>query len=298
MLFTIYNFNKMSVTRVILILVVIGSITLFVVQNAATSLSLVFLGMRSLTLPLSLWILLGLAMGFLTSFLISGLVVFSNYLAEKEWENLDERQPLNNFSDGVSSNSVPPRKPNLDPSVTGSPEANYGNYQPRNEYGTPSSYNVNTVQQDVSSTPFSGNVNVGSVSNQSSKTGVNVGAPNPNIDDDWVDDDNRVKSQNDDWEDEEDLPLGSQEVRGNPKNYEFPQQPKTQSWSGSVYSFGYREPQDTGVGKTESVYDANFRVITPPYTPPPSFNLDKKNSNIDNEDDEEDWGLDDDNDGD
>lgn len=291
----------MSVTRVILILVVIGSLTLFVVQNAVTSLSLVFLGMRSLTLPLSLWILLGLAMGLLTSFLISGLVVFSNYLAEKEWENLGERQPLNNFPDGVSSNSVPPRKPNLDPSVSGSPMSeNHGNYQPRNEYGTPSSYNVNTFQQDVSSAPSADNVNVGSVSNQSSKTGVNVGVPNPNIDDDWVDDDNRVKSQNDDWEDEEELPLGSQEVRQNPKNYEFPQQAKTQSWSGSVYSFGYREPQDTGVGKTESVYDANFRVITPPYTPPPSFNLDKQNSNNidddDDDDDEEDWGLDDDGD--
>ena len=286
----------MSVTRVILILVVIGSITLFVVQNAVTSLSLVFLGMRSLTLPLSLWILLGLAMGLLTSFLISALVVFSNYLAEKEWENLDERQPLNNFPDGVSSNSVPPRKPNLDPSVSGSPiPEKPGNYQPRNEYGTPSNYNVNTFQQD---NPSADNVNVGSVGNQSSKTGVNVGVPNPNIDDDWVDDD-RVKSKNDDWEDEEDLPLGSQEVKQNPKSYEFPQQAKTQSWSGSVYSFGYREPQDTGVGKTESVYDANFRVITPPYTPPPSFNLDKQNSNDINdeeeEDDEEDWGLDNDN---
>jgi uncharacterized integral membrane protein len=285
----------MSVARVILILVVIGSLTLFVVQNAVTSLSLVFLGMRSLTLPLSLWILLSLAMGVLTSFLISGLVAFSNYLAEKEWENLGYYKASNSDPDGVNSSDKPPRKPDLDPSVTGSPKReNYGSYQPRNESGTPSSYNVKTFQQDVPSTPFSGNVNVGSVNNQSSKTGVNVGVPNPNIDDDWVDGEDRVKSQNDDWDNEEDLPLGSQEVRENPKNYEFPQQPKTQSWSGSVYSFGYREPQDTGVGKTESVYDANFRVITPPYTPPPGFNLDQQNSNINDDDDDEDWGLDDD----
>ena len=49
------------------------------------------------------------------------------------------------------------------------------------------------------------------------------------------------------------------------KTFEVPQEPKTASRSGSVYSYGYREPKDKGVGKTEQVYDANYRVITPPY---------------------------------
>lgn len=47
------------------------------------------------------------------------------------------------------------------------------------------------------------------------------------------------------------------------KNYEVEQEPKTESCSGSVYSYGYREPSGSGVAQTESVYDADYRVITP-----------------------------------
>jgi hypothetical protein len=45
-------------------------------------------------------------------------------------------------------------------------------------------------------------------------------------------------------------------------------EPKSSSQSGSVYSYSYREPKNTAVGKTESVYDADYRVIVPPYKPP------------------------------
>lgn len=48
--------------------------------------------------------------------------------------------------------------------------------------------------------------------------------------------------------------------------FETDQSPKSESWSGSVYSYGYRDPENTGVGKTESIYDAEFRVIVPPTT--------------------------------
>ncbi len=45
---------------------------------------------------------------------------------------------------------------------------------------------------------------------------------------------------------------------------------KTASRSGSVYSYGYRDPDGTGVGKAEPVadkpvVDAEYRVIVPPY---------------------------------
>ncbi|MEA5571212.1 LapA family protein [Calothrix sp. UHCC 0171] len=38
--------------------------------------------------------------------------------------------------------------------------------------------------------------------------------------------------------------------------------------SASSYSYSYREPKNSGVGKTESIYDADYRVIVPPYNPP------------------------------
>ncbi len=52
------------------------------------------------------------------------------------------------------------------------------------------------------------------------------------------------------------------------QTYERQQEPKSSSQSGSVYSYSYREPKNTAVGKTESVYDADYRVIIPPYQPP------------------------------
>lgn len=64
--------------------------------------------------------------------------------------------------------------------------------------------------------------------------------------------------------------------------YEVKQEPKTGSKSGSVYSYSYREPSESGVGKTEAVYDANYRVITPPYQKPPE------------PEEDDDWGFEDD----
>lgn len=69
-------------------------------------------------------------------------------------------------------------------------------------------------------------------------------------------------------------------------SYEVKQEPKTASQSGSVYSYSYREPTESGVGKTEAVYDANYRVITPPYQPPTQPEV--------NEEDDDDWGFEDD----
>jgi uncharacterized integral membrane protein len=71
-------------------------------------------------------------------------------------------------------------------------------------------------------------------------------------------------------------------------SYEKTQQPQSGSQSGSVYSWSYREGKESGVGKTDMVYDANYRVITPPYQPP---------TKSEPEEDDDDWGfLDDDND--
>lgn len=73
------------------------------------------------------------------------------------------------------------------------------------------------------------------------------------------------------------------------RDYEQHQQPSKSSKTGSVYSYSYRETSKSGVGSADEVYDANYRVIIPPYqkSPPPP-QKDKE----DNED--EDWGFEDD----
>lgn len=70
----------------------------------------------------------------------------------------------------------------------------------------------------------------------------------------------------------------------NSTNYETKQEPKTGSQTGSVYSYSYREQNQTGVGKADVVYDANYRVITPPDQKPVEST------------DDEDWGFEDDDD--
>jgi hypothetical protein len=75
------------------------------------------------------------------------------------------------------------------------------------------------------------------------------------------------------------------------QTYERQQQPQSSSSSGSVYSYNYREPKNTAVGKTESIYDADYRVIIPPYQPPTA-----NEANDNNDDDEDDWSFFDDED--
>ncbi len=99
--------------------------------------------------------------------------------------------------------------------------------------------------------------------------------------DDW-----ETNSSNDDWDFDENSTPSPQNTKVKDSNtYERQQEPTAGSKSGSVYSYSYQEPKNSGVGKTESVYDADYRVIVPPHQP---------STAKDSEDD--DWGFFDDND--
>ena len=50
-------------------------------------------------------------------------------------------------------------------------------------------------------------------------------------------------------------------------NYEVPQEPTASYRSGSSYSYSYKDPNSSGIGRSESVYDADYRVIIPPPQP-------------------------------
>lgn len=101
------------------------------------------------------------------------------------------------------------------------------------------------------------------------------------------------EGSNDDWDfDGEPKPKTAppqDEDLKDSKNYDRTQTPKSGEKSGSVYSYSYREPKNSGVGKTESVYDADYRVITPPYNAEPPTN--QTNSTNHSSDDDEDWGF-------
>ncbi len=49
----------------------------------------------------------------------------------------------------------------------------------------------------------------------------------------------------------------------------------------TVYSYSYRKQKDKGVNKTDDVYDANYRVIVPPYQSNQEQSLEDKNEDED-----------------
>jgi hypothetical protein len=104
--------------------------------------------------------------------------------------------------------------------------------------------------------------------------------------DDWETD-----SSTDDWDfEKEEAPTSSPEntqVRDS-NIYERQQEPKSSSKSDSAYSYSYREPKNSGVGKTESVYDADYRVIIPPYQPPTTDKAEDDDWGFLDEDEDED----------
>lgn len=91
-------------------------------------------------------------------------------------------------------------------------------------------------------------------------------------------------TDDDDWDFESEVRNSSPEDDVKNTDYERQQQPKIGYQSGSVYSYSYREPKNSAVGKTESVYDADYRVIAPPYR------------QTDTPKNDEDWGFEDDDD--
>lgn len=198
----------MPITRLILLIVVMGGLTLMLVQNLSPTLSLVFLGMRTIPLPLSLWILLSITAGAATTVLISSLLKFINY------------PPV----------SAPKPSPTNSESSTASP-------------------------RDKSTT----------VRNSASNTKEYT---EKNEFDDWETDDN----EDNDWEESEQS-----------STFEPQSTSKNASQSSSVYSYSYKEPKNTAAGKSESIYDADYRVIVPPYQP-----SDREQTE---EEDEDDWNF-------
>ena len=276
--------------RPVFLLVIVVGLTIFALQNVEPALSLVFLGVRSPAVPLSIWILLSMAVGALTSLLISGLLAFSNYLsATRDRTGRSSRSRPDTFADDRRTPYTPPpppRKQEIDPDLNreNSQTQAAGSY--RSEYGTSAGYSARTFYQE---TP-----NPDAVKDYA-QPGTDRVADD---EDDWVSDGSKSGSQggDDDWGDDRDFPDRPQVndvAEANPRDYEAKQEPKSQSWAGSVYSYGYRDPNQSGVGQTESVYDADYRVIVPPQEAiaNPADGTPKNPSAAETEDD---WGLDED----
>jgi hypothetical protein len=221
-------------TRILLLLLVGCGLVLFALSNLSPVLAVVFLGMKTVALPLAAWMGIAIASGAITSFCLQ----FLNYLQRAySTPNPEEVGDIPHQTRPFYRESPETPEPEPQPRYTPPPESTPNSYASDWEEGS----NENWDFDAAPATPR---------------------ANSPNF--------NRARST------------------GTPQTprttYEVNQEPKTKSQTGSVYSYSYREPTDSGVGRTDAVYDANYRVINPPDQPTPE------------PEDDDDWGFEDDED--
>ena len=210
--------NRKLVLLIVLI-VVIGGLALFALQNWSPSLQLTFLGLKSRPLPISIWIIGALIAGVVTYLFIYGLFELSNYLFKQSLQS--PRATSRTLQHQALSR------------------------ESRDRY---------SQSEEISNSQSSFNLNKDSELREEDE----------NIDD-WKQETPRISNSWDSSRKEQDIEDTQKSVSqdSTEKNHEVEQEPKTESCSGSVYSYGYREPSGSGVSQTESVYDADYRVITP-----------------------------------
>jgi len=275
----------MAAIRFFLLLVLLGGLTVLLVQNWTPVLSLVFLGGQTQALPLSIWILFSVAAGAITSIFIAICFQISSYFAQPRPKKQRRRAAKNSTrlaTEEKNTNTTPdPPKTSYSYTAASSSRQTQTSVQEADGWDTATnddwdfSEDTEPTRQDTDRKEYTDRVAA---------------------------DRRRSSTPQDDWEyvpqDTQQQPQDRQrsytsDETDRPTNNE-PNELKSSDRSASVYSYSAREPRNSGVGRTESVYDAEYRVLTPPYrqqnpSPPPPSNRPQNN-------DDDDWGFIDDED--
>lgn len=246
----------MPALNIVLLLVIVGGLTLFAWQNWSPSLFLVFLGMPTPTLPLAVWILLALAAGVMTGLSIAALFRWYSYL---EASNMRRRPRYDRESAYPAGSSHSQESQASETNSIGRSQTSYKGTSARESF----------APIDDSSKKAA----VPSQGDRSKKAAVPTN-------DDW-EQENKIS---DDWED-----VGTVSTPREKGDNAKAEQPKG---TDSFYSIGSQDKSNSGVGKAEDVYEANYRVISPPVGQESEEWKNRKN--YDGGENDEDWGLDED----
>jgi uncharacterized integral membrane protein len=296
--------NSDNFTPLLLLLIILAFIGVFLWQNFNPSIGMVFLGVRSQPLPLGLWLISGFFGGWVTAGLIYMIISLSalrksKSVSRQEPVNYPEPAPNNTSSQGRSPSSYHDHKNDpYDNSYVNSSDK----FAPgaKTKIQNDQDFVNKTVNEKVVTPPIDLNKSSNTViqDNYSGKKQEPTNTPKANFSTVFPSvaptvvsnfDDNKLNDHDDwlvkpapigDWERKstEQSTQSTEKSSSSAKSpvetihqqthtnteFEADQSPKSESWSGSVYSYGYRDPENTGVGKTESIYDAEFRVIVPP----------------------------------
>ena len=307
--------------RLVLLLLGMAAVAVLLLSNLVP-VPLVILGIQFQALPLGVWIIGSIAAGALTTLLISGLFGFARLTAPS--------RPRSSQRFTANRNSNSPRTPwtswtQRQASSSSSSSKTYAarsddwetNPSAKEEWddweeGTSAdrAYQASQYQPPQYREP----------QYQSSRYQSQENIRDTS-DDDWANWEgyegynNLRRPEREDFEEDDRLSDAPRQPRRT--DFEVKQEPETRQQSGSIYSYSYRKSTEAEeppvsntppVAKPGEVYDAEYRVITPPYrpdsvdtsppyysdpTPPPSTAASdsERASAID---DDEDWGLDDD----
>lgn len=237
--------------RLFLLLVIAGGLVGFAIQNWSPTIALTFLGIKTMALPLALWVLWAIAVGIVTTLVINALFAASNYLAVQAFRYQLRRNARQSSSQPDDSDrSAYSTASTSRTSTASNPDASWRTWRRETT--------ERTRPQPESTRERS------SARDKLDELMDELDDWETPINDDWDNDDRRSSTSR-----------VQETARGDRRDYETAQSPKTTSQSGSDYSYGYREPQNSGAGRTEDVQqpervvDAEYRVIIPPYSPPP-----------------------------
>jgi|GEM_PF-3318667 len=253
--------------RSLLFLSLLTILGLFIVQNLGTVLSLVIFGIKTPALPLGIWVLIALTLGFISSLCLQlpNAFITSSPRPERlrNFSSEDEEFELETpIGRSTRQQSNPQSNSQSNSQQSNSQQSNYQQSNYQSNYKENPTYSPPEISQNLSDWDIDYN-------------------------DDWQDStpdpeprDSRVDSRFDTREDVRATP--TQDSRPETRSEPRPQPNSSpESRPPSTYAYGKGDEDNSGVGMTEAVYEANYRVINAPFSPLPAVAKQQ----------EEDWGL-------
>ncbi len=242
--------------RLILVLAIAAGLVLFTLQNMTPTLQLMFLGMQSPALPLSWWVLGAIAAGSLTTLLIGFFFGLSTFVARQVMQS--------QFRRAMRQETDQPRPPDTRSSRPGKSrnQEEDAAWKDWSGYETP---------RDRTSDRTSPNAATNAASKAAASSTRRAEPVNDSVDD-WE------RPPQDSWEasDANDASTPSDRPRSSPvssasKTFQTPgssrPSARPSARADSSYAYGSQNPGPSGVGRTEKVVDADYRVLVPPVRP-------------------------------
>ncbi|MDV2995788.1 MAG: hypothetical protein N4J56_005442 [Chroococcidiopsis sp. SAG 2025] len=283
----------MAAIRFFLLLILLGGLTVLLVQNWTPVLSLVFLGGQTQALPLSIWILFSIAAGAMTSIFIASCFQITSYFAQPRAKKQRRRAAKTSTRFATEEKNPhktpdPPKTNTYSYTAASSPRQTQTSVQESDGWDTTANDDWNFTEDTEPTTPAPDR-------QEYTDRAVADRKRSSNLDDDWDYVPQDTQRQPQEWQKN----YASDETnRPTSNDANEPNEPKSSDRSASVYSYSAREPKNSGIGRTESVYDAEYRVLTPPYKQqnPSSPSPSNRPQNNDDDDwgfvDDEDWKVD------